>query len=231
MPRLLAPILLVLAALTGCTATPFEPNCMLGILHTGPRTEPLSQEDSARYFGGHFANMTRLAKEGHLLLAGPYGSNKSAPDLRGIFILDTDNLERARELAETDPCFQAGIFRFAFHAMRTDYPMHAMQKAELERLAANERSGKKLPPSAGCRHYVMVTVADASRADALREHDAVYLFAQLEGNRALAFVDCANHEQAVTMLKPLRAQLGDVTIDEWFGSDLLATSWPTASPR
>lgn len=236
MSRLLSPLMLVLAGLSGCEVPrpPMEftgPTYMLGILRTGPRTEPLSEEESARYFGGHFANMTRLAKEGHLLLAGPYGSNKSAKDLRGIFILDTDSLEHARRLAETDPCFQAGIFRFEFHAMQTTFAMHAMQKAELARLAANERSGMTVPPGAGCRNYVMVTVADANRAAALQAHDAVYLFAKIARNRALAFVDCANHDEAEALLKPLRTQLGELTIDEWFGSDLLATAWSTASPR
>ena len=240
---MLRPVLasiLVLVGLTACQTTasgtdgPCDANGpsiaggtshTLVILRTGPRTEPLSKEESSRHFAGHFANMTRLANEGDLLLAGPYGSNKSAEDLRGIFVLDTADRARALELANTDPCYQAGIFKFEFHTMRTHFPLDQSQAAERARLDAAKRAGKETPPGFGCRGYVMVTVADHNRATALASHDSVYLYATLDDGRALAFVDCTNQQQAEQLLAPLREQLGELTIDEWFGTDLLAAEW------
>lgn len=226
MLRLLTACILALLACSACQspATPdrAEVACTLVILRTGPRTEPLSKEESRNYFGGHFANMQRLAKQGDLLLAGPYGEHKSANDLRGIFLLKTADRERARELAATDPCFQAGIFRCEFHDLRTTFPLYACQTAELERVAAAEREGKQLPPGSGCRSYVMITITQHARSQVLANHASVYLLARLNEDRAIAFLDCQNQDEAETLLAPLREQLGEVTIDEWFGTDLLA---------
>jgi len=45
---------------------------VLAILKTGPRDAEVTDKDErAALFAGHFANMTRLAEEGHLVLAGP----------------------------------------------------------------------------------------------------------------------------------------------------------------
>lgn len=229
MLRLLTPCLLLLLGLNACQSARArvseeapEVACTLVVIRTGARTEPLSQAESSSYFGGHFDNMTRMAKAGDLLLAGPYGSQKSANDLRGIFLLNTADPEQARALAGTDPCFQAEIFRFEYHTLRTRFPLHACQAAVLARLDEAERNGKQLPPGSGCRNYVMVTVADYHRALVLATHPAVYLFAQLDNDRAIAFLDCQTHAQAEALLTPLMPQLRDVAIDEWFGTDLLA---------
>jgi uncharacterized protein YciI len=61
---------------------------------------------------GHMDNIGRLAKEGKLLVAGPFGDNG---DWRGIFILDTETIEEAKALLQTDPAIAAG---------RLDYDIH-----------------------------------------------------------------------------------------------------------
>ncbi len=62
-------------------------------------------EDSI--FHGHLNNITRLANEGKLLLAGPFGKNKD--DYRGIFILNVSSIEDAKNLLATDPAIQANL--------------------------------------------------------------------------------------------------------------------------
>ena len=53
----------------------------------------------------HLKNISRLAEEGKLVLAGPfYGDG----DIRGIYIFDVDSIEEAKELTETDPAIKAG---------------------------------------------------------------------------------------------------------------------------
>jgi uncharacterized protein len=67
------------------------------------------QAERARLFAGHFANMSKLAAEGHLVLAGPFVDAKPK---RGLFILNTGSMEEASQWVKADPAVQAGIFTF-----------------------------------------------------------------------------------------------------------------------
>lgn len=81
---------------------------VLAILKTGPRdAEITDREQRAELFAGHFANMTRLANEGHLVLAGPLGGEDGR---RGLFVLATPDIETARQWVDTDPTVEAGVF-------------------------------------------------------------------------------------------------------------------------
>lgn len=57
---------------------------------------------------GHLANISRLADEGKLVVAGPFGKNDL--NYRGLFILTTPSTEEARAMLETDPAIAAGVF-------------------------------------------------------------------------------------------------------------------------
>jgi uncharacterized protein len=58
-------------------------------------------------FAGHMQNISRLADEGKLIVAGPLSANENK--YRGIFILDTDSLELAREWLQTDPVIREKV--------------------------------------------------------------------------------------------------------------------------
>ena len=58
-------------------------------------------------FRGHMANISRLAKLGKLVVAGPLEKNEK--NYRGIFILDVRTLEEAKSLVDTDPVINAKI--------------------------------------------------------------------------------------------------------------------------
>ncbi len=196
--------------------------CTLVLLKTGPRTEPLTQAESTKVFEGHFANMGRLAHEHHLLVAGPYGKEKSDASLRGLFVLDTADRERARQLAETDPGFQAGVFAFEFHCFETEAPLRAYLAAELAAADEAERAGKKLTPGEGGRTFTLLTVEDgAAAAAALAANAAVLLFARLDTTRAFVLFDAEDLAAARTLLAPVVARLGAHTMDQWFGSGRL----------
>ena len=77
------------------------------ILKTGSNTTA-TKEEKANYFEGHMANITRLAKEGKLTVAGPFGKNDR--NYRGIFIFNVSTVEEAQALVETDPAVKAKIF-------------------------------------------------------------------------------------------------------------------------
>jgi len=53
----------------------------------------------------HLKNIIRLAREGKLLIAGPFLDNQ---EVRGIFIFNVETIEEAKKLTETDPAIQSG---------------------------------------------------------------------------------------------------------------------------
>lgn len=78
------------------------------ILKTGPKDAEIKEKaERDKIFAGHMANMDRLAKEGKLALAGPFGKNDRA--YRGIFIFSVATIEEAQKLVETDPVIKSGM--------------------------------------------------------------------------------------------------------------------------
>lgn len=76
------------------------------ILKTGPaKIENKAVNDSL--FKGHFSNMGRLADEGKLIVAGPFGKNDKS--YRGLFILNCA-MEEATAILNSDPAINAKIF-------------------------------------------------------------------------------------------------------------------------
>jgi uncharacterized protein YciI len=82
---------------------------ILVILKTGNQTEP-DDEKRNSLFRGHLDNIKRLTESGKMVVAGPLGKNDL--NYRGIFILDTTNLEEAKELLATDPAIVSGLLAF-----------------------------------------------------------------------------------------------------------------------
>ena len=77
------------------------------ILKTGPANiTDKAKKDSL--FAGHMKNIDRLANEGKLAVAGPFGKNNR--QYRGIFIFNVATVEEAEKLVQTDPALKAGIF-------------------------------------------------------------------------------------------------------------------------
>lgn len=81
---------------------------VLAILKTGPNDASTTGEERKEIFRGHFANMNRLAAEGKLALAGPFGQNDQA--FRGLFVLAVTTVEEGRALTQSDPAVKAGVF-------------------------------------------------------------------------------------------------------------------------
>ncbi len=81
-------------------------NYILVLLKTGSNTSvDKVAEDSI--FHGHLNNIGRLAKNGDLVLAGPFGTNDN--NYRGLFVLNVSNFEDAKKLLATDPAIQAKL--------------------------------------------------------------------------------------------------------------------------
>ena len=100
---------------------------MLVILKTGSnKIEDTKIRDSL--FKGHMENIGRLAANGKLIVAGPFGKNDKT--YRGIFILNVKTIEEANALLETDPTIkdkvlEAELFKwYGSAALPTYLPNH-----------------------------------------------------------------------------------------------------------
>jgi uncharacterized protein YciI len=77
------------------------------ILKTGSNTTA-TDEEKKELFKGHMNNITRLAQEGKLALAGPFMKNER--NYRGLYIFNVNTIEEAKALVATDPAVKANIF-------------------------------------------------------------------------------------------------------------------------
>ena len=85
---------------------------VLAILKTGPKDAEIIGKERDEMFKGHMANMSKLAGEGKLAVAGPFGKNDI--QFRGLFILNVTTVEEAKKLTDTDPVVKAGMMIVEF---------------------------------------------------------------------------------------------------------------------
>ena len=81
---------------------------VLCILKTGPKDSEIKGKEREEIFRGHFANIGRLADEGKLAVAGPFGKNDKS--WRGLYIFNVATVEEAEKLVVLDPAVKAGVF-------------------------------------------------------------------------------------------------------------------------
>jgi len=86
---------------------------VLVILKTGPTPMPRGKQRD-EMFKGHFANIKRLAGEGKLALAGPFGDKS---EWRGMFVFAVDTPEEAEKLVATDPVIRSGEMVAEYHRL------------------------------------------------------------------------------------------------------------------
>jgi len=80
---------------------------VLAILKTGPKDAEITGDERKKMFEGHFANINRLATEGKLAIAGPFGKNEKT--FRGLYIFNVKTVEEAQALVNTDPVIKSGM--------------------------------------------------------------------------------------------------------------------------
>ena len=76
------------------------------MLKTGTNTTA-TKDESQKLFEGHMDNIGRLAKEGKLVVAGPFMKNER--NYRGIYIFNASSIEEAKEFVTTDPAVQSNL--------------------------------------------------------------------------------------------------------------------------
>ena len=71
-----------------------------------------SQEKAQELQLEHLRNITKMAEEGVLVLAGPFLDDT---EIRGIYIFDVKTVGEAQRLTETDPAIKAGVLEMELH--------------------------------------------------------------------------------------------------------------------
>lgn len=73
---------------------------VLAILKSGSY-QPADKKIIEKLFRGHMENISKMAAEGKLVIAGPVGKNDKS--YRGIYIFNVKTLAEATQLLESDP--------------------------------------------------------------------------------------------------------------------------------
>ena len=84
---------------------------VMAFLKRGPNKNLVSAE-AVQLQRAHLDNITRLAEEGKLVLAGPFFDDG---EIRGIYIFNVESVEEAKSLTETDPAIQSGSLEMELH--------------------------------------------------------------------------------------------------------------------
>lgn len=84
---------------------------VMAYLKAGPNRSQ-SKEEAAKIQKAHLDNISRMAEEGVLVLAGPFLDNT---DVRGIYVFAVDSLSQAEALTNSDPAVQAGRLIMELH--------------------------------------------------------------------------------------------------------------------
>jgi len=80
---------------------------ILVLLVRPPNAPDIAKPELDQLQEQHLANIRRLHDEGKLLKAGPT-EDQSGRNVRGIFILTTDSVDKAREWVGSDPLIKRG---------------------------------------------------------------------------------------------------------------------------
>ncbi len=84
---------------------------VLAFLKAGPNRDQDSTE-ATKIQRAHLDNISRLAGEGKLVLAGPFLDDGN---IRGIYIFNVPTIKEAEQLTQTDPAVKAGRLIMELH--------------------------------------------------------------------------------------------------------------------
>jgi uncharacterized protein YciI len=216
--------------LNGCAAQPSAPlsDYTLVYLKTGPSAKDKSPGERTAIQADHLANIKRLAEEGSLVVAGPFGTINHDPTQRGIFVFDVASIEEARALTNTDPAVKAGVLILEPHTFRSDANLSAIVKTDLAMEKRAKREGRPYTMEERLRSFVMLRTDDADDTDLVLAKVLppvqILIAARVDGKHGFYIIDATDVEKVRAALEPESAALGAFTVDEW-----LATKQVTAA--
>lgn len=211
---------------------------VLVTLKTGPRGAALSKEESTEVFKGHMANMHRLADAGQLIIAGPFDKEQTRDKTwRGIFLLDTPNIDLAKLQTSTDPGVKAGVFAPEYRqvkgsiALRHTLDLEKAMVAKIEAESKDKPAADPTKPPPNVRAYVMATADDATAANAALRRaglgDKIVWCARFSGNGPKGYgkggvfvLDAENVDDVKAQLEKAGGTTG-IGLDGWWSTAAL----------
>lgn len=106
---------------------------VMAFLKAGP-TRSQDSLEAARLQRAHLDNITRMAEEGQLVVAGPFMDDG---EIRGIYIFNVKTVEEAEALTASDPSIQAGRLVMELHPWYG--PAALMKVLEISKAVAKEK--------------------------------------------------------------------------------------------
>jgi uncharacterized protein YciI len=219
--------LLACVALAGCASTTGggrdaaePPTYMLVSLLRGEQAAGMSDAERTEIQREHMDNIRRLALEGTLLVAGPFGKDNHDPSVRGIFVFDVDTVDAARTLTDSDPAVQKGVLAMAIEPLTTDADLKAALAADIAADADAKARGVERPMSESIRAYVLVRCDDGDRIErALRAGagaDSIIVAGRTEGGRGFFILDAKETRTVREWLASAASANAGVFVDEWW---------------
>lgn len=232
--RSLVGVLVLAVSLASCKSTSSSgatanDRWVFAFLVSGPNAASTPAAERDKLQGEHMANIGRLANEDKLVVAGPFGEERPAAELRGIFIFDTRDVAQAREWTNTDPAVKAGVLAMELAPLHSAAPLRHSLELYREREAAAKAEGRKFKMEESIRPYVMLLAQDARAADkalaSLRKQQKVVMEGRLDDSprgKWLVVLDAPDVASATEMLGDDRKALGEHTLSSWWASMTLA---------
>jgi uncharacterized protein YciI len=87
------------------------------MLTAGPHRDQTDSLELEKIQAGHMANIHKMADEGKLQIAGPFGDDGN---WRGIFIFDCKSEEEVKDLLKNDPAISSGRLAYEIHPWWTE---------------------------------------------------------------------------------------------------------------
>ncbi len=196
---------------------------VLVVLRSGPDAAKKTADERTQIQAGHMANIGRLADEGVLLVAGPFGRPNPDPTRRGIFIFDVDSLERARALTSTDPGVQSGVFAMDLYPLETSADLRAVQAADRKVMADAKAAGKDPNANFPMHNYTLGFFTAGERGDSALTKAGALLAGRIGDGKWLAILDAPDLARAEALLAPVRADFDSVDLTPWYASASLLT--------
>ena len=75
-----------------------------------------SKKEAEEIQQNHLAHLTQMHQEGILLMAGPFMDEQ---DIKGILVMNTSEIEQAKQVVENDPAIIAGRLKAVYHLWYT----------------------------------------------------------------------------------------------------------------
>ena len=226
MKQLLRTFIVVVGLAAGAAHSPLaaaDHSYVFVVLRSGPTSGQKTAEERKTIQAAHMANINRLADEGVLLVAGPFGSPNPDPSRRGIFIFDVEDVERARALTNTDPGVQAGVFGMDLYPLTTTADLRAVRAADLKVMADAKAAGKDPNKNFPMHTYTLAFVSGDRRVERAMVAAGALLVGRLGDSQWLVILDAPDRERADALLAPVRGELDAVDMSPLWASASLLT--------